>query len=245
MASPTVVLIHGAWHGSWCWHNVEQHLGAAGINSVAVNLPGHNTPGSSKRIWNSMRSYVDHVHGVLDALDGDVVLVGHSMGGLIVQRVLETHPTAAAMLVASVPPLGVGGALVRLAGSHPDQVAETLALSLWPVVSDDDRVREQFFSPDTPEDVVAAAGAKLQNESYVAFLSMLFRHARPDAVKQNGTPISVIAARFDTIFTLEEQTALAGAYNVELDVIDCAHDIMLEPQWPELATRIEQVAHQL
>ena len=129
MGSPTVVLVHGAWHGGWCWANVEQHLADAGIATIALNLPGHDTPGSSKRIWNTVKSYVSHVGEVLDELDGEAVVVGHSMGGLVTQRVLETRRVAAAMLVASVPPRGVAGTLARLARREPRQVAETLTLS--------------------------------------------------------------------------------------------------------------------
>lgn len=244
MTSPTVVLVHGAWHASWCWANIEQHLNNAGITAIAVDLPGHDTPGSSKRIWNTVGSYVDHVGAVVDDQPGDVVLVGHSMGGLVTQRVLETRSVAAAMLVASIPRRGVTALLARLMRHHPTQVLETLSLSLWPLVSTPERVRQQFFSADTSDEIVRAAGAKLQNESYLALGSMLTRWPRPKAVRAHNTPISVVAARHDTIFTIAEQRALAAAYGVELNIIDCAHDIMLEPEWPELATLIEQMASQ-
>lgn len=241
MSTPTVILVHGAWHGAWCWENVVTELERSGIDTIAVDLPGHETPGSSKRKWNTVQSYVDHVHKVIDSVDGEVVLVGHSMGGLVSQRVLETRRLQAAVLVASIPLRGVGGVLARLARSHPDQVLSTLSLSLWAIVANDDRVREQFFRPDTDSAVVRHAGAKMQNESYPAFLSMLFRTPRPWRVSGYETPISVVAARHDAIFTLREQSDLARAYDSELQIIDCAHDIMLEPQWPELVDHIKEV----
>ncbi len=243
MATPTVVLVHGAWHGGWCWANMLGALEEAGIDAIAVDLPGHETPGSSRRMWNTLASYVEHVDNLIDSIDGEVMLVGHSMGGLVTQRVLETRSVAAAVLVASVPKRGVGGVLARLGRSDPGQVLSTLSLSLWGIVSNDERVRQHFFSSDTDPAVVQLAGAKMQNESYPAFLSMLTRWPRPWRVAGNGTPISVVAGKFDTIFTLDEQRELANAYRVELQVIDCAHDIMLEPQWPELAEYIISVAN--
>ncbi len=35
------VLVHGAWHGAWCWDMVAPHLAEAGLNVIAVELPGH------------------------------------------------------------------------------------------------------------------------------------------------------------------------------------------------------------
>lgn len=112
---PTVVLVHGAWHAAWCWDNVASGLADSGIDAIAVDLPGHDVAGSSKRKWNTMSSYVGRVRSVVDSIEGDVVLVGHSMGGLVVQRVLETTRVKAAVLVASVPRRGATGALIRLA----------------------------------------------------------------------------------------------------------------------------------
>lgn len=241
MSTPTVVLVHGAWHGGWCWDNVVQELGRHDIDAIAVDLPGHDAPGSSKRKWNTLYSYADHVRDVVDTIEGEVVLVGHSMGGLVTQRVLETRPVRAAVLVASIPRKGVGALLARLTRAHPDRVLSTLSLSLWAFVANDERVREQFFTSSTDPAVVRDAGAKMQNESYPAFLSMLLRWPRPSLVIANKTPVSVVAARHDAIFTLEEQRDLAHTYDSELTIIDCAHDIMLEPQWPELVEHIRGV----
>lgn len=239
MAPPTVVLIHGAWHGGWCWENVAHGLRNAGIELIVVDLPGHDQAGSSQRKWNTLKSYVDHVHQVVDGIDGEVILVGHSMGGLVTQRVLETRRVNAAVLLASIPLKGAGGVLARLTRHHPEQILPTLpSLSLWSIVANNDRVRQHFFSVDADSESVEQAGAKMQNESFPAFLSMLFRWPRPDAVLRHGTPITVIAAKHDAIFTLGEQRGLARAYNAELEIFDCAHDVMLEPVWPDLVDRI-------
>jgi len=78
----------------------------------------------------------------------------------------------------------------------------------------------------------------MQNESYVAFLSMLTRWPRPSRVRQVDTPVSVVAAEHDEIFTLDEQRSLAAAYDTSLAIIDCAHDIMLDDGWPILVDNI-------
>lgn len=238
MTSPTIVLVHGAWHGSWCWADVKSALEAGGLETVAVDLPGHDVPGSPQRKWNTLSSYVDHVHSVIDAIDGDVVLVGHSMGGLVAQRVLETRPVASAVLVASAPLRGVFGVVTRLVRHTPRQFFATLLLTMWPLVSSPSRVRQHFFTNDTADTVVSHAASMVQNESYPAFLSMLTRWPRPSRVARWSTPISVVAAEHDTIFTLDEQHSLARAYRAPITVVDSGHDVMLDTRWQELVEHI-------
>ncbi|MEZ5243901.1 MAG: alpha/beta hydrolase [Acidimicrobiales bacterium] len=74
----TVVLVHGAWHGAWCWEHLLPHLDRAGLAHVAVDLPltGHLDD-------------VGCVRDTLDALDGPKVLVGHSYGGLVISGAAE------------------------------------------------------------------------------------------------------------------------------------------------------------
>lgn len=113
-----------------------------------------------------------------------------------------------------------------------------MSLSLWALVENNERVREHFFTLDTDSAVVSNAGAKMQNESYVAFLSMLTRWPRAKRIANGSTKISVVAAEHDAIFTLDEQRSLASAYGAELEVIDCGHDIMLDGRWMELVEHI-------
>ncbi len=234
--SPTIVLVHGAWHGSWCWDNVVGQLEEHGFNVVVPNLPGHLQPGSSSRIVNTMKSYVDHISSVVDSIDGDVVLVGHSMGGLITQRVLETRDVSLGILVASAPLRGVAGALLRLLRRAPRQVLESTAtFNLWPMVSTSERAATHFFAPGVDPDVLEHAASQLQSESYVAFLSMLTRLPRPAKVK---SPVAVIAAEADLIFSVDEQRSLAAAYDAPLVLLPCGHDLMLDTCWPQLADEI-------
>ena len=62
----TYVMVHGSWHGAWCWYKVIPLLEQAGHTAIALDLPGHG------RDWTaagdiSMQSYVDSVCKILDA----------------------------------------------------------------------------------------------------------------------------------------------------------------------------------
>lgn len=79
--APLVVLVHGAWHGAWCWAALQTRLDDAGIASVAVDLPGH---GASTAPLGDMHGDAQHVADVIEALGRPVVLVGHSYGGAVI-----------------------------------------------------------------------------------------------------------------------------------------------------------------
>src|SRR6059036_3186893 len=93
------VLVHGAAHGAWCWEAVAKQLRSKGHRVVAVDLPGHGRrAGEVGRA--SVKSYARAVADAM-ALDGVSrgIVVGHSMGGIVIPKVAELVPTRIAHLV--------------------------------------------------------------------------------------------------------------------------------------------------
>lgn len=88
MANATVVLVHGAFHNAWYWHAVVRGLAERGITALAPDLPGH---GQDARPLGDLHEDAAAVRAVLDTVDGDVVLVGHSYGGVVITEAGE-HP---------------------------------------------------------------------------------------------------------------------------------------------------------
>jgi len=89
--SKAFVLIHGSWHGGWAWQEVVRHLSKTGHRAEAPTLPGHG-PGAMRvgiTHQDCVRAVVDFIHQ--HRLE-NVVLVGHSFGGSVVQRVVEEVP---------------------------------------------------------------------------------------------------------------------------------------------------------
>lgn len=94
----TFLLIHGAWHGAWCWHKVLPELRARGHRALAIDLPGHGvdkTPVAEV----TLDGYARRVGEALDALGEPAVLVGHSMGGIVITEAAERFPERIAGLV--------------------------------------------------------------------------------------------------------------------------------------------------
>lgn len=86
-----LVLIHGAWHGAWCWRRVLPGLRAAGHGAHAVTLTGVGERAHLLRTDLRLRDHIADVLGLIDAeeLGDDLVLVGHSYGGLVMTGVAD------------------------------------------------------------------------------------------------------------------------------------------------------------
>ena len=83
MAISNVLLVHGAWHGAWCWAPLQQALDQLGIPSHAIDLPGH---GISPLPLGDLHSDAAAVVEALDTLPSDTLLIGHSYGGAVISQ---------------------------------------------------------------------------------------------------------------------------------------------------------------
>jgi pimeloyl-ACP methyl ester carboxylesterase len=82
------VIVHGAWQGAWAWDSVAAGLKAKGASVTVVELPAHgdDTTALSAATFDA---YTAKVESAVDAAGGPVVLVGHSMGGMVISEVAE------------------------------------------------------------------------------------------------------------------------------------------------------------
>jgi pimeloyl-ACP methyl ester carboxylesterase len=238
---PTPLLfIHGSLHGAWCW---DQHFlgyfAHHGYASHAVNLRGHgNSEGRSRLRWTRIADFVEDVAQVARQLPLPPILIGHSMGGFIIQHYLENHAAPGAVLLSSPPPSGLLATAIRIARRRPLAFLKvTLTLSLWPTVAGPELAREAFFSADLPADQLLAYWRQMEDESYMAFLDMVALDLpKPDKVR---TPLLVLGAARDNMIAPKEIEAAARAYHTHAQIIpDVPHSSMLDLHWESVAARI-------
>lgn len=236
---PPLVLVHGAWHGPWSWDGFADDLRARGHEVRVVTLTGHGRPGRRSRIWPTVGRYLADIGVVMEDVGPGAILVGHSMGGYLVERYVETHPAAGLVLLAPMPRWGMGPTTIRLLRRHPARTARASAtLDLWPFVATSDRVREELFGPDAPESIVEHVAERVQNESFVAFLSLLLRPVRR---RRRALPSLVVAAGCDALFSVDQQRSLARARRAQLEIMArSGHDLMLDVDAAKVAALVDR-----
>jgi pimeloyl-ACP methyl ester carboxylesterase len=87
-----IVLLHGSWHGAWCWHKVVPRLQSQGHRVHALDLPAHGRHWRIARGRTTLASMSAHVCRALDAFDEPALLVAHSRGGIVASTVAEMRP---------------------------------------------------------------------------------------------------------------------------------------------------------
>ena len=238
-----LVFVHGAWHGAWCWdEHFLDFFAAKGYRSLAVSLRGHgNSPAPSSKRFCSIADFVDDVASVADGLPMRPIVIGHSMGGFVVQKYLESHDAPAAALLASVPPSGIARFFLHRFQRHPWLTAGSLAMgkSLSSVGGTPELTRETFLSEAVPRADVARYTGLLDEEYVSKFVldMLLLNLPKPHLIT---TPLLVLGAEDDIVFTQQEVRATAAAYRTEAELFPgMAHDMMLEPGWAAVAERID------
>lgn len=121
MSGVPVVLVHGAWHGAWCWAALQAELDRRGVASYAIDLPGH---GLSEEPFGDLHADGAAVAAAIDRLGRDVLLVGHSYGGAVItEAAMRTDRIRHLVyLAAFVPDEGESmTSVAALAGVRPDR----------------------------------------------------------------------------------------------------------------------------
>jgi pimeloyl-ACP methyl ester carboxylesterase len=156
------VLVHGSYHGAWCWDLLRPELERLGHRAVAVDLPISDPAAAAE-------AYADIVLGAADGLT-DPVLVGHSMAGLVVPLVAAQRPVRRLVFLAAMLPIPGQSANEQRAaepvdGLVPPTTAEWTSLGdeVWAVGP---MTATELFFNDAPPDVAAWATARLRPQCY-------------------------------------------------------------------------------
>jgi non-heme chloroperoxidase len=227
-----ILFVHGAYTAAWCWQ--EHFLGYfadAGFASHAVSLRGHGGSRGRRALDSfSIDDYVADVAAVAASLPTPPLLVGHSMGGFVVQRLLEHEVFPGAVLMCSVPPQGLMASAVGLLFRKPDMMGD-LNRMLGGNGAGIDTLREALFAqPVAPEDLKRYFRHS-QLESQRAIWDMTLP-GMPDHRRITRTPLRVVGAELDHLIPPSMVEATARHYGVPATIFaGMGHGLMLERDW--------------
>jgi pimeloyl-ACP methyl ester carboxylesterase len=179
---PTPLLfVHGSWHGAWCWDKrFLEYFTSQGYTACAFSLRHHgdNPHGESGQGWRFTRfshylADLDQAVNELKLLNPNAapVLIGHSLGGALVQKYLESRPAAGGVLLASVPPYGTAPAMLRFGSKYLFWLLLCIpTLDLYPVVKSTAVARDYLFSRLISYNEARKYHKLLKHESLVCYL---------------------------------------------------------------------------
>jgi pimeloyl-ACP methyl ester carboxylesterase len=240
---PPILFVHGAYGGAWVW---EQHFlpffADHGYEVHAISLRGHGESGGFEQLaFARLGDYVADLEQVAVAMPKPPVLVGHSMGGMVVQKYMHRHPTPAAVLMASVPPHGLIGTFYGIAFTNPRLFYElSMIQTFGPWMADTASVRRALFSKDCPDHVIDAILPRLQAESQMVILDLVGLDLPPSMPSPElEAKVLVLGAEADAFVFRGGLEATAKTYGTEAEIFpNMAHAMMLEPGWQPVAERI-------
>jgi pimeloyl-ACP methyl ester carboxylesterase len=155
----TFVLVHGAWHGGWCWHKIGARLEMMGHSVFAPDMPGHGIDRAPIADV-TMSDIVRKMSDVIDLADEPVILVGHSYGGAVISRTAEVRAGRIAKLVyVSAFLLSTGESTMASAQADPQSdLADRIRFSPdgKTMLPDPAIVRQAFYAQCSQEDVALA-----------------------------------------------------------------------------------------
>jgi pimeloyl-ACP methyl ester carboxylesterase len=228
--APTILFVHGGFHGAWCWSKVLSFLASRGIGAAALDLRGHGgLPQTQAFIAQGVDNMVADVVEAARTMPARVFLAGHSLGALIALKAAE-----------HLAPRG----LILMAPATPAGVAKNHTLPPFPAgraiqPPDAGRVRKWFLSGDSSTDLddyvsrLCPESPKLLNECFHEGIS-----AAPERI---ACPVFCLSGGKDDspLHPAGQDQAIAACYGAALRTIPhSGHCLMLDDGWLETAAAI-------
>ncbi len=235
---PPLLFVHGGYCDAWCWTpNFLPWFAARGYPAHALSLRGHGTSDGKETLFiASLDDYAADVESVAAKLPAAPVLIGHSLGAAVCERMLATRVVRSAALLAPIPPAGLLSVAARLVAAHPDYLHHMAGFD--PMRLSEDlltTLRPFYFSDRVKPALLAEALRHLNGESPRALfeLSLRLHWALPD---RPAVPVFVLGAADDRISTPADTQATATHHGVTATILPgMAHMLMLEPEWETAA----------
>jgi pimeloyl-ACP methyl ester carboxylesterase len=233
---PTFLLVHGAWHGAWCWESLIPRLRDHGHRATAIDLPAHGEDRSSG-YRATLGRYTRRVREAASRLDEPPWLVGHSMGGVSITQAAHDAPQAFAGLLylCAFVPLP-GDRMLALARQDPDTLVPRHAtIRPWGVHFDPGGMEEVFCGTCLPQSARRAA-TRLCREPLLPMLQAL----RGEGPAPGSLPRVYLECAQDRAISIGHQRHMAARAGIDRVVtLDTDHSPFLCAP-TELALRLHE-----
>lgn len=232
---PPILFVHGMFGGAWMFADWQRRFAELGYSSSAINLRGHWGSRPAPDVGKvSMHEYVDDALAAAATL-GRPIVVGHSMGGLVAQKLAELDAVCAAVLLCAAPPRGIPvvspSLLVRQIKHAP---AVLFSRPLMPDRSDAAALMFNRIPPAEHDALLARMvpeSGRAGRELSLGVIAVDERRVR--------VPVLSVTALDDRFVVPRVGRAIARKYGAEsIELAEHAHYLLAEPGWERVADAV-------
>lgn len=203
MKLPSLLFVHGAWHGSWCWDLVRPHLEEVGYRTIAVDLP---SSGRDPEKLGGLSDDVNEIASALSQIDGPFVIIGHSYGGIPMAQAAHPDKVSGLIFLSAVVLDPGQGLLSSFGGQLPPWLRTDGAGACFP------ENPEEFLYHDVPPDLVEWAVSRLKLQSMQTLNEPL------TSTDWLGIPRSYVVCQDDRAMPAEMQLQMAAKCDFTMSI---------------------------
>ncbi len=233
-----LLFVHGGYVNSKCWEfNFIPFFHALGYDCYAVDLSGHGESEGRERIDDfGVAEYMEDVTWALEEISEPAIVIGHSMGALVLERYLECGSAVAAVLMAPVPTTGTIGSALQLALRHPGFFAAIEDVMRGRFSAETEMIMAQvYYSRDAVPGDMMRFLPMVGVESKRAITEMAVMPARLPT-SRTRLPVLVVGGAEDAVFPASMLHFSALPWRAEIyRAPGAGHLLMLDAQWERTA----------
>ena len=224
----TYILVHGAWHGSWCYDEVASLLKETGQKVIIPDLPGRNStsPDAFKNI--NLNTYVDFITDIVKKQKNPVTLVGHSLAGVIISQVAENIPDKIEHLIyitAFIPDSGESlfdeTKNFKEPGLSTEMIVDLATNRI--TLNKSEKAMEHLFGDCEPEAAKKAMKRLQDSDAYQPFVAPITTTAnRFGRIKK-----TYVLGRKDSSIIMEDQLKIAIRNKCRMIILEAGHSPFL------------------
>lgn len=244
--APPILFLHGIFVGAWCWHNFLKDFAEHGYDAWAISFRGHGR--SSRGSAFGLNDFVADAQAAVDEIKrvtGQMpIVVGHSMGALVLQRLMLRRKLAGAVLMCAMPPQG----LLPLALSNwclrPLQMLELGQLMLQQQHLKPEQFKFGMFAQPIDDESLKRYALKTVAEAPRLWGDLMQGSMCTPWLK--NCPMALIAASDDHLVPPAVTQMSAMTYGIPIHWLDgFGHGLMLERDWQQAAACVRGMIHKM
>lgn len=230
---PPILFIHGAYHAAWAWEKYQAYFAERGYSSIAISVRGHGASEGTTAVEKAtLTDYLADVEEVLSTFETAPIVIGHSLGAVLIRTLLERHTFPAAVLIGTPTRSSLLFGIMMLLKKYPLKTLQTLLTgNLRYLYGVKTVLSSLFYNKEKDATLVEEYVARnlAQKESTKFAMETIMQRFQPYTGK---TPVLVLEAEYDESTNEKFMNELGRFYGATTQMIKgVSHVMMLASQW--------------